>query len=280
VPAPLFVTAPMSAEDLAASQFGVRAYDSAGNFSPLVLTPLRLIPAGSLWKYQDSGANLGTAWRATGYNDAAWSNGPAMLGFGDANGVLPVTTISNRSQITFHFRRTFQVSDPGAFSSLALRLQRDDGAVVYLNGTELWRDNMPGGTMAYNTPASTTVGGSDESAWWTRATNAAALLAGTNVLAVEVHQVNTTSSDVAFDFELLGHQDAPPPALHLRWSAGQLEFTWPMWTVDANLQFTTNLTPPVTWLPQPATPFLTNGVWRAGVPFPDKSRCFYRLLMP
>ena len=281
VPAPLFITAPFTPEELAASQFGVRAYDSAGNLSPLMLTPLRLVAPGSVWKFHDSGANLGTAWRAPAYNDAAWSNGPAMLGFGDANGLPPVTTISNRSQTTFYFRRAFTVLDAAAFSALTLRLQRDDGAVIYLNGTELWRDNMPAGTIAFNTPASGTVNGSDESAWWTRTTNAAALITGSNVLAVEVHQINTTSSDVAFDLELAGQSDAPgAPRLGASLGAGQLAFTWPLWTLDATLQAATNLAPPVNWSTAPVTPVLSNGLWRTWIPAGTNGSRFYRLHAP
>ena len=41
-----------------------------------------------------------------------------------------------------------------AVGGLTLRLLRDDGAVVYLNGTEVVRSNMPTGTIAYTTRAS------------------------------------------------------------------------------------------------------------------------------
>ena len=44
-----------------------------------------LIAAGSSWKYNDTGANLGTAWRASAYNDAAWLSGFAQLGYGDGD---------------------------------------------------------------------------------------------------------------------------------------------------------------------------------------------------
>ena len=44
-----------------------------------------LIAAGSAWRYNDSGANLGTAWRAAAYNDAGWATGAAQLGYGDGD---------------------------------------------------------------------------------------------------------------------------------------------------------------------------------------------------
>jgi hypothetical protein len=77
---------------------------------------------------------------------------------------------------------------------------------------------------------------------------------------------------------LLGQQDAPPPpALCLRQAVGLLEFTWFLWNMNANLQTTSDLTPPVTWLPQPAMPVLTNGLWRAVLPVSDDGGRFHRL---
>ena len=83
-------------------------------------------------------------------------------------------------------------------------LRRDDGAVVYLNGTEVFRTNMPGGTISHTTLAPVAVGGADESAWYSVAVSPARLVTGTNVIAVEVHQSSATSSDLSFDLELTG----------------------------------------------------------------------------
>jgi len=58
--------------------------------------------------------------------------------------------------ITTYFRRAFVSPDPTNFATLLLRLLRDDGAVVYLNGVETWRDNMPPGTIFYSTVSSGT----------------------------------------------------------------------------------------------------------------------------
>jgi hypothetical protein len=163
------------------------------------------VPAGSVWKYLDDGSNQGTAWRTLDFNDGAWPSGPARLGYG---GDGEVTTVSygpdpNNKYITTWFRHRFRVADPAVFTNLLARLQRDDGAVVYLNGSEVWRQNMPAGTITYTTPASATVSGPDEIAWLTTNLPPGLLRAGTNVVAVEVHQVNATSSDLGFDFELL-----------------------------------------------------------------------------
>ena len=121
-----------------------------------------LVPAGAVWKYLDNGSNQGTAWRAATFNDSAWNSGPAQLGYGDDDEqtVVGYGPNSSNKYITTYFRKSFVVSDPAVASDgLTLNLLRDDGAVVYLNGTEVFRSNMPSGTIGYQTLASTTVTG-------------------------------------------------------------------------------------------------------------------------
>ena len=179
--------------------------------SPAVSTTL--VTAGSVWKYLDNGSNQGTAWRATAFNDSTWSSGPAQLGYGDGDEqtVVGYGPSSSNKYITTYFRRSFDVSDPSvAADGLTLNLLRDDGAVVYLNGTEVFRSNMPTGTIGYQTLASTAVSGSAESAFHTVTINPALLVAGTNTLAVEIHQMDSGSSDISFDLSLIGSQILVP----------------------------------------------------------------------
>lgn len=169
-----------------------------------------LIPTGSVWKYLDNGSDQGTAWRALAFDDRGWARGPAELGYGDTPDGRPEATVvgfgpdSNNKYITTYFRRFFNVDDPASFQSLTVRLMRDDGAVVYLNGTELFRDNMPGGTIEYTNLALNVVSTTDEFAFFTFPGNPSLLVPGINVLAVEIHQNIASSSDVSFDLELTG----------------------------------------------------------------------------
>ena len=169
-----------------------------------------LVPTGSVWKYLDNGTNQGTAWRAVAFVDGAWASGAAQLGYGDGDEATVVSFGPNSSTkyITTYFRRAFTVADPSAFAALSLRLLRDDGAVVYLNGVEVFRSNMPTGTVSSSTLASSALGGADETTFVTASVPISALVAGTNVVAVEVHQANATSSDVSFDLELSGSTGA------------------------------------------------------------------------
>ena len=169
-----------------------------------VLATTTLVPAGSVWKYLDNGSNQGTAWRALSFNDSSWPSGSAQLGYGDGDEATVVSygPDANNKYVTTYFRQMIFVNDPSAFTSLTLRILCDDGDVVYLNGTEVFRSNMPSGTISYNTWASTALGAPAESTFVQTTLNSGALLAGWNVLAVEIHQANGTSTDISFDLEL------------------------------------------------------------------------------
>ena len=177
---------------------GILAWTS---LTPVADTPL--ISRGSVWRYLDTGTFPGSSWRTTGFNDASWKVGVAQLGYGDGDEATVVSFGPNSSAkyITTYFRQTFQVSNPSELQSVALRILRDDGAVVYLNNTEVFRTNMPGGTVSNTTLASSAI---DDPNFYTASINPALLTAGANVLAVEIHQANGTSSDISFDAELIG----------------------------------------------------------------------------
>ncbi len=183
----------------------------------LISTPIRtadqtLIAPGSTWKYNDSGANLGNTWSAPAYSDASWPSGAAQLGYGDGDEstVMSYGTSTTNRRITYYLRRSFTVSNPSSFGALSVRFIRDDGCVIYLNGVEVARSNMPAGTVSYTTLAPVAIGGADESAWLEAAIDPSLLVAGNNVLAVEVHQQSGTSSDVSFDLELRATENRPP----------------------------------------------------------------------
>ncbi len=163
-----------------------------------------LIPTGSVWKYLDNGSDQGTAWRAADFVDSSWASGPAQLGYGDGDEatVLSYGPDSNNKYPTTYFRHPFNVANPAAVGSLALRVMRDDGVVVYINGTEVFRNNVPDSAINYQTAAITAVGGTDESTFYTATAPADLLQTGANVVAVEIHQANGSSSDISFDLEL------------------------------------------------------------------------------
>jgi hypothetical protein len=105
-------------------------------------------------------------------------------------------------------------------------LLRDDGAVVYLNGTEVFRSNMPGGTIGYTTLASSAVDGANEITFFQTTINPTNIVRGTNVVAVELHQQRADSSDISFDLDLWGELNVDPPTLGIRYEEACVLLSW------------------------------------------------------
>ena len=184
--------------------------------------PVTLVASNSTWHYLDTGTDAGTAWRALGYGDTTWFNGVAQLGFGDSPKdeatTIRRTNSSGATIITFYFRQTFTATNLASFTNLTLWLLRDDGGVVYLNGTEVFRsDSMPAGTITYQTLATNLAGGVAPPDNTVDLTNisVSTLVTGTNIVAVEIHQQAASSSDLSFDFSLRGN----PPSVTVTSSA-------------------------------------------------------------
>jgi hypothetical protein len=191
-----------------------------------------LSPLGASWRYLDDGSDQGTAWRAPGFNDSTWSNGIARLGFG---GDAAATTIIRRylsgnsgPQFTnYYFRRAIIVTNPMDFAMLQFRYQRDDGCIVYLNGTAVITNNMPPGPATNHTFAATTISGAAETQrFWTNTVSPALLQPGTNVMAAEVHQSTPASSDIAWELEVQGLRPSSPARIAISRLGGDAFLYW------------------------------------------------------
>ena len=162
-----------------------------------------LVATGSTWSYLDDGSNPDSAWRELSFDASAWASGPAQLGYGDGDEATVVAGEDSESQrITTYFRHEFSLSGAADVAVLKLQILRDDGAVVYLNGNEVHRSNLPPGTIDATTLASFSVIGSGESVFEEASISSDYLVEGDNILAVEVHQRSETSSDISFDLAL------------------------------------------------------------------------------
>ena len=168
-----------------------------------------LIPRGALWLYWDSQSAPPSNWQSVGIDDSNWKTGRAELGYGDGDERSKVGT---GNHVTTYFRHHFPYWRPaagcGEVQRLRLQILRDDGAAVYLNGKRVLRTNLeklPDGTIDPTDLAKSTVAGfPEENRFHDHEFDVACagLIEGENVLAVEVHQASTTSSDLSFDLEL------------------------------------------------------------------------------
>ena len=216
-------TLPWLADSSGYRTVSAMAHDAQGQSSTLASVTVfvqavsanpELIPSGSVWRYLDSGVDQGAGWIQPSFIDAGWSNGPAKFGFNN-NGNSSIATVlsygsdSANKYPAYYFRRSFVVPALNGMTNLLLEVQRDDGVALYLNGVDLYRDNLPTGALAYSQLATNA---SDQGNTWLATTlPLTGLLPGTNLLTAEVHQSSLSSSDIAFDLRLtlLGYNLGP-----------------------------------------------------------------------
>lgn len=169
------------------------------------------VKATSEWYYNDKGVDLtSTNWKDSAYNNKSWEYGAAPLGYGD-----PVTTAigfgpnSANKYITTYLRKQFNISNLNTIGSdsILLAIRRDDGAVIYINGNEAWRTNMPTGAIDFKTTSSSIIDGAFETAWNYKAISKSFFKNGINQIAISLHQRDSSSSDLSFDLELLPYPE-------------------------------------------------------------------------
>ncbi len=249
---------------------------------------LELVASNSVWKFLDNGSNQGTNWAQRTFNDTSWASGPAELGYGDTSDGFPESTVvsfgpsSTAKYITTYFRRAFVVPPDTTLTNLTFRLMRDDGAVVWLNGREMYRSNMPNGSITFTTTATTAVGNADERTFFVTSLATTNLVPGTNIIAVEIHQQAANSSDLSFDLELDGDgyvQGAAAPALRAASFAGELQLAWPANALGYQLQSTLELGPGASWQPVPVNPAVSNELQMIRISTTNPA-AFYRLQRP
>lgn len=271
-----------------ATDSGVPAMSDAQTFVITVLSnvttaSVTLIPTGSVWRYLDTGMDQGTAWRERVFDDATWKIGPGVFGYGNGDEATLLSFGPNPAgkHITTYFRREVVLPDAALVQSLTARLLRNDGAAVYLNGVEVWRDNLPAGPLSSSTLAVAPLNGPGAATFMTMAFNSALLVSGTNVLAVEIHQESAAGPDVRFDFELTGTALVPEQAeIDIAPFAGGARLTWPAEAGLLQLYTASSLSPPILWRRTTNAPFLSNGVWTLVLPPTTNRTQFFRLQAP
>lgn len=204
--------------------------------------PQTIIPAGATWKYRDNGSNQGTAWREPTFDDSAWSNGIAQLGYGngDEKTVVSFGGNANNKHVTTYFRKQFVVNNAPCIESLTLKLVVDDGAGVYLNGTNILNYQLAT-NAAFNALATSVQATNVEDTWFSYPINPALLVNGTNTLAVEIHQAAVNDPDLSFDLQLVAQESTTPRFMSYGLETNRFEFQLcgPS-TTNVTVQATTN----------------------------------------
>lgn len=197
-----------------------RSSGAVGTFAQTFITP-----AATGWRYKKGTAEASTpvdAWRAIAYNDSTWLSGQTPIGYGTTvacNTVLSDMLASGGGSLnyrTVYGRKTFTVPVEAIPDTLTLKVRVDDGCVVWINGTEVYRVRVNTGQRPYNDSATSSI----TTATWTTITltgTSAYLFGGSNVLAIHGINRNSTNGrpDFSFDVELgspaSGGNSSPTP---------------------------------------------------------------------
>ena len=196
------------------------AVDTAKDDSPIEYTLDAAPPAatgdfnllslsGTDWRYNRTGTDLGTDWREIAYDDSGWETGRALFGKTPNPNLYPasIATPLTDNHRTHYFRAKFPWDKDTARLSLILSNYLSDGAVIYLNGAEVSRVRLTTNAVSFATPAL----GQNPAPGAVEIIDlpANALIAGDNVLAVEVHQNENDNIDLVFGLALFASDRLP-----------------------------------------------------------------------
>ena len=186
-----------------------------------------LIDRGDAFRYLIPQAPVDPAWTGLGFDDGDWAVGPTGIGYGDGD---DETTVPDGTLSVFA-RRTFTITSPERVEAMFLDIDYDDGFVAYLNGQRIARANMTGNPPAWDALANSFVEprivNEAPPGRYIVANVADLLLPGENVLAIQVHNFNATSSDLTLipfltaRFTGIGTEGSIPPAI-LGYATGSL----------------------------------------------------------
>lgn len=201
-----------------------------------------IVPFGSSWRYMDNGSDQGILWRLLPFSDLNWKTGNGMFGFGTKGLSTAISFGGDKKNkhITTYFRKSINIAHPSIYQYYSAKVKRgDDGVVVYVNGVEVFRNNMPSEVINYRTQGANknkdkdkdkkdkddddddgddddddddrdNEGNGNKVQAFT--IKSSAFKAGTNVIAVEVHLKRENSPAMSFDLELLGYPGQTTPS--------------------------------------------------------------------
>jgi PKD repeat protein len=170
--------------------------------APSGTTTTTVVPSGSVWSWKYDNSALPSSWNARTFDASGWNAGPGVLGFGGSNAgvVTNIDTFADPADrpLAAYFTKQFNLSNASSVVQMTLDTRADDGIVVYVNGTEVGRANMPSGTVGPGTYASSSVSTANAQRP-TFDVPTSLLVNGTNVISAEMHLNYRRTANATFD---------------------------------------------------------------------------------
>ena len=155
-----------------------------------------IIDHGDDWKYILPDANTPSDWRNVDFDDSSWKNGQSGFGYGDNDDATVIP-----STISIFLRKHFYLEDTALVAGCVLHMDYDDGFVAYINGKEIARSGIFGNPPAYNTRASSgreaTIYNGGKPRRFDLQHLSDLLQNEENVIAIQVHNISATSTDLS-----------------------------------------------------------------------------------
>lgn len=164
------------------------------------------------WKYfkgrSEASSPNTAAWRNIVFDDSAWAQGPATFYYGEPFTGTLLSDMSGGYGCLF-LRRSFVVTNLAQITALILKATVDDGFIIWINGTEVARFNVPSGNPANTTFASSAI---EPTVNQYTLTNPSFVVEGENVVAVQAFNASLSgSSDFVFNCALSSTEPDPTP---------------------------------------------------------------------
>lgn len=192
-----------------------------------------IMAPGRVWSYRDDNVDQGTAWREVGFDDGGWQTGAAPFGFGSVTGLVFGTSITSGVP-TAYFRTTVNMTNLDLIEKFIFKLHLDDGAVVYVNGQEAFRDGFdPGTEVGHDTFADDS---GNEGAFDDFEVSPDLFVEGANLITIEMHNRSSGSNDLGFEMSIDAEEVLLPPGVNpsfewtTTWESGELT------TFNANIE--------------------------------------------
>ena len=206
-----------------------------------------LVSTDSTWRFlrgtTEASSPDRTAWRSAAFNDASFADAPAPFWYGDVRpGGTQLADMINAYSCIF-LRKTVSVVDAAQIGGLRLNYFIDDGFIVWVNGTEVYRENVTG-DPTFATLAANQATDPAPLVSVTVFPSAGVLQEGDNIITIQVFNTTAGSSDLGFDcsIESLVSETVPPTMVSFIPSAGSrtdltqitVTFSEPVTGVDAD----------------------------------------------
>lgn len=171
--------------------------------STFVESNIDILTDESEWMYHYADSAPSGNWKEVKYADTSWSPGYGLMGYNSSkekayDTKIPYEEGDSAKYITAYFRKVFNIDDTTGLKNITANITYDDGVAIYVNGKEINRFNLPDDSLHTELRYEDTTLHYYDDLKDEIVIQPSMLKSGENIIAAEVHQINSASSDLTF----------------------------------------------------------------------------------